>query len=228
MEILNFMVFHTEANMDKQSAITKELLIYGSLGMLASFCFVLIAAGILFRNEVFHTIPPTTVPAPSSTPLPTETPSPTSTSTPPPVGPTLDARNTIDQAYKMLENSDVQGAIDLLEANLAEITEKTQRVLAVQTLGDLYAYQGSYQIAAAYYEQLYELEPIAHGLFLIASAYDAGGNLTKAQEYYLKCLDMYDPNLPEEERQAVQTRSDQLTVILTGTTLTPAPTATPE
>jgi tetratricopeptide (TPR) repeat protein len=222
------MVFHTEANMDKQPAATKEWLIYGSMGMLISLCFVLIAAGILFRNEVVHTVLPTATPASSSTPLPTETPSPTSTSTPPPVGPTLDAREIIGQAYKMLENNDIQGAIDLLEANLAEITENTQKVLAVQTLGDLYAYQGSYQIAAAYYEQLYELEPNAFGLFLIATAYDAGGNLNKAQEYYLRCLNLHDPDFPEEQYQVAVERSDQLTVILTGSTLTPIPTGTPE
>ena len=116
----------------------------------------------------------------------------------------------------------------MLKEHLDEISEVPQKVLAVQTLGDLYSMQGNYQIAVVYYQQLYDLEPNAYGLYLIATTYDAAGNLYKAQEYYLRCLEMYDPNFPEDKRQEVKARSDELKAILTKATLTPIPTATPE
>lgn len=217
-----------ETVMKTDSNNRKEWLIYGSLGLLVSLCAILVMSAGLFYNEVYYTVLPTGTTIPSNTPNPTETSTPTLTSTPPPAGPTLDAPLIIGQAYDLMLNNDIQGAIDLLEGNLAGINEHTQKTLATQTLGDLYSMKGDFQFAAVYYEQLYELEPNAFGLMLIAHAYDAGGNLEKAQEYYLKCLETYDPFFTEEDRAAVQARSDELTLLLTHATLTPVPTATPE
>jgi hypothetical protein len=208
--------------------ILKVWLIYGSVGLIISFCIILMIGAGLFYNEVYYTTLPTGTTAPSNTPIPTETATPTLTSTPPPAGPTLDASPIFEQAYDMMMNNDIQGAIDLLEENLDGITEHTQKTLATQTLGDLYSMKGDFQFAAVYYEQLYELEPNAFGLMLIANAYDAGGNLERAQEYYLKCLETYDPFFTDEDRAAVQARSDELTLLLTHATLTPVPTPTPE
>jgi hypothetical protein len=65
-------------------------------------------------------------------------------------------------------------------------------------------------------------------LLQIAYNYDAAGNLFKAQEYYLKCLELYDPGFTDSDRESVKARSEELKVILTRATLTPVPTATPE
>ena len=178
----------------------KEWLIYGSLGLLVSLCAILVMRrrsvlqrGLLhrsaYRNDQSLAIHPIPLKHPHQ-PLPP---------TPPPAGPTLDAPLIIGQAYDLMLNNDIQGAIDLLEGNLAGINEHTQKTLATQTLGDLYSMKGDFQFAAVYYEQLYELEPNAFGLMLIAHAYDAGGNLEKAQEYYLKCLETYDPFFTEDD-----------------------------
>ena len=214
--------------MKNESNSLKIWLFYGLLGFIVSFCLILIISAGLFYNEIYYTVLPTGTTAPTNTLPPTETYTPTPTFTPLPAEPTLDATLIIGQAYDMMSNYDYQGAIDLLEENLDRITEHTQRTLAIQTLGDLYSMQGNFQFAAVYYEQLYELEPNAFGLMLIAQAYDAGGNLEKAQEYYLKCLEMYDPYFSESDREVVQSRSDELKIILTHATLTPIPTPTPE
>lgn len=128
----------------------------------------------------------------------------------------------------MMANDDFQGAIDLLETNLDGITDEIQRALAIQTIADLYSSQGDFQFAVVYYEQLYELQPIAYVLMQIAVNYDMAGNLLKAQEYYLKCLELYDPGFPDSDRERVKNRSDELKAVLTRATLTPVPTATPE
>jgi hypothetical protein len=214
--------------MEKQSNTSRDWLIFGSLGVIISLCIVSIVGGGLFYNEVYYTILPTGTTVPSNTPIPTETATPTLTSTPPPAGPTLDASLIIGQAYDKLANNDIQGAIDILEENLAGITEDTQRALAIQTIADLYSTQGNYQFAVVYYEKLYELQPIAYVLMQIAVNYDAAGNLAKAQEYYLRCLELYDPNFSEADREVVKKRSEELKIILTHATLTPVPTATPE
>lgn len=128
----------------------------------------------------------------------------------------------------MISTSDYQGAIDLLEENLDGITDEFQRALAIQTIADLYSTLGNYQFAVVYYEKLYELQPIAFVLLQIAVNYDAAGNLVKAQEYYLRCLELYDPSFLESDREIARTRSEELKVVLTRATLTPVPTATPE
>jgi hypothetical protein len=214
--------------MGKQSSSLKNWLVYGSLGVIISLCIVAIFGGGLFYNEVYYTVLPTGSPVPSNTPIPTETATPTLTSTPPPAGPTLDASLIIGQAYDMMAKNDFQGAIDLLEVNLDGITEDNQKALAIQTIADLYSTLGNFQFAVVYYEKLYELQPIAYVLMQIAVNYDAAGNLLKAQEYYLKCLELYDPGFPDSDRELVKNRSDELKAILTRATLTPVPTATPE
>ncbi len=214
--------------MDNKSSTLRDWLIFGSLGVMVSLCIVAIVGGGLFYNEVYYTVLPTGTTVPSNTPIPTETATPTLTSTPPPAGPTLDANLIIGQAYEMMEAGDFQGAIDLLEENLDGITDEFQRALAIQTIADLYSTLGNYQFAVVYYEKLYELQPIAYVLYLIASNYDAAGNLVKAQEYYLKCLELYDPGFSESDREIVKQRSEELKTVLTGATLTPTPTATPE
>jgi hypothetical protein len=214
--------------MDIKSSTLKDWLFFGSLGVMVSLCIVAIVGGGLFYNEVYYTVLPTGTTVPSNTPIPTETATPTLTSTPPPAGPTLDASLIIGQAYEMMEAGDIQGAIDLLEENLDGITDEFQRALAIQTIADLYSTLGNYQFAVVYYEKLYELQPIAYVLYLIASNYDAAGNLVKAQEYYLKCLELYDPGFSESDREIVKQRSEELKNVLTGATLTPVPTATPE
>jgi len=214
--------------MEKHTGKLKEWLTYGSVGALISICLVGLAGGGLFYNEVYFTDLPAGTPVPSNTPIPTETATPTLTSTPPPAGPTLDASLIIGQAYDMMANDDFQGAIDLLETNLDGITDEIQRALAIQTIADLYSSQGDFQFAVVYYEQLYELQPIAYVLMQIAVNYDMAGNLLKAQEYYLKCLELYDPGFPDSDRERVKNRSDELKAVLTRATLTPVPTATPE
>ena len=214
--------------MDKKLSTQRDWLIFGSLGVMVSLCIVAIVGGGLFYNEVYYTVLPTGTPVPSNTPIPTETATPTLTSTPPPAGPTLDANLIIGQAYDMISTSDYQGAIDLLEENLDGITDEFQRALAIQTIADLYSTLGNYQFAVVYYEKLYELQPIAFVLLQIAVNYDAAGNLVKAQEYYLRCLELYDPSFLESDREIARTRSEELKVVLTRATLTPVPTATPE
>ena len=214
--------------MDKESSTQKDWLIFGSLGVMVSLCIVAIVGGGLFYNEVYYTVLPTGTTVPSNTPIPTETATPTLTSTPPPAGPTLDANLIIGQAYDMISINDYQGAIDLLEENLDGITDEIQRALAIQTIADLYSTLGNYQFAVVYYEKLYELQPIAYVLLQIATNYDMAGNLFKAQEYYLKCLELYDPGFSDSDREFVKTRSEELKVVLTRATLTPVPTATPE
>lgn len=214
--------------MNKTSNVLRDWLVYGVVGALISLCLIMLTAGGFFYDEVYYTTLPTSTPVPSNTLFPTETATPTLTSTPPPAGPTLDASLIIGQAYDMMANDDFQGAIDLLEANLNGITEETQKILAVQTLAELYFSQNNFQFAVVYFEQLYELQPIAYVLFRIAQSYDAAGNLAKAQEYYLKCLELYDPGFSDSDREIVKQRSNELTAILTHATLTPVPTPTPE
>jgi len=214
--------------MDKKLSTQRDWLIFGSLGVMVSLCIVAIVGGGLFYNEIYYTVLPTGTPVPSNTPIPTETATPTLTSTPPPAGPTLDANLIIGQAYDMISTSDYQGAIDLLEENLDGITDEFQRALAIQTIADLYSTLGNYQFAVVYYEKLYELQPIAFVLLQIAVNYDAAGNLVKAQEYYLRCLELYDPSFLESDREIARKRLEELKVVLTRATLTPVPTATPE
>ena len=214
--------------MVKNSGTLKDWMIFGSLGVMVSLCIVAIVGGGLFYNEVYYTVLPTGTTVPSYTPIPTETAAPTLTSTPPPAGPTLDANLIIGQAYEMIEADDYQGAIDLLEENLDGITDEFQRALAIQTIAYLYSTLGNFQFAVVYYDKLYELQPIAFVLLQIAVNYDAAGNLVKAQEYYLRCLELYDPSFLESDREIARTRSEELKVVLTRATLTPVPTATPE
>jgi tetratricopeptide (TPR) repeat protein len=120
---------------------------------------------------------------------------------------------------------------DLLLPHLKNLHTLSDLARAYRLLGDAEWMIGHYQLAAAYYEKLFAIEPTFDNLLMLAYAYDAGGNLELAyQKYYLLA------NMEGEEvdgsRADIEMRLEYLEEVLTyrykGTHPAPPPTFTPQ
>ncbi len=106
------------------------------------------------------------------------------------------------------------GAVkDILLAGLSSLQTPSDLAHAYQLLGDAEVEQGHYQLAAGYYEGLYQNAPEVENLYLLARTYDMGGALEAAYQKYRLLSEQYAA-LPEAERQTIDGRLEHLRYIL--------------
>jgi len=126
-----------------------------------------------------------------------------------------------ERAYLENRFADVK---DTLLPGLGSLQTPEDRAHAYQLLGDAEVQQGHYQLAAGYYEGLYQNAPDVEALYLLARTYDLGGDLEAAYQKYRLLSEQYAA-LPEADRQAIDGRLEHLRAILA--TRGKAPTFTP-
>ena len=105
-----------------------------------------------------------------------------------------DPQTWLDQAKRDLDNQQPQKVLDELKPKLNQFSKIDERAEAYNYLGQAETQLGRFQFAAMYFENMYALEPTAEHLYMLATAYDAGGNLRHALQNYktLAALDTPD------------------------------------
>ncbi len=175
------------------------VLLWACGGVAAGAGLVLVVAMGLFANRLFNPLPPT--PAPVVLPSSTAVLFPTAWSTPtPPPPPTLTPRPRpsptaiglvfLDSAEDELSGGDPQRAIDLVKPELRNLTRPDDLARAYACLGQAEMQLYHFQFAAAYYSQLYDLQPTAEHLAWLAASYDLGGDLDRALAKYQELVAM--------------------------------------
>ena len=189
-------------------------------GFAAGVCIVLTAAGLHTVQRGRHmaatlaapsTATPTVrPPAPTRTRAPTQTPIPTALA------------SLLQRAEKYLDVGEPQGAIDLLSPLVDQSGDPEDLAHANELLAQAETMFGRYQRAAAYFQAAFDLAPTVTRLFLLATSYDAGGDLERALAAYLRVLNWSD-GTADEYRSYSEQRVEALIDVLG----TPTPSATP-
>ena len=107
-----------------------------------------------------------------------------------------DTQTLLKQAKRDLDSAQPQKVLDALKPNLNQFSKVDEKALAYEYLGQAENQLGHFQFAAMYFENLYALQPTAEHLYMLATAYDAGGDLRHALKNYqtlagLSTLDSY-------------------------------------
>jgi tetratricopeptide (TPR) repeat protein len=206
-----------------------EWFLYGVAGfMFGGGVISLLALNFIAPQILAGPVPTTLTPASSFQQLPPAGSAPPSapliaTQQLPVLLPTPTSNPLFVQAELASEKNDFQKVIDLLEPKLSSLTRLEEQKEALHLLGDAEYQLGHYQLAAGYFEKLYQISPTTLDLLYLATAYDDGGNQKKALEMYLQILAANDPNIPPDLMKVVQYRVNILQSLLTGATLTPLP-----
>jgi hypothetical protein len=196
-------------------------------GLILGLVLALIAivAWFVIRYPALKPTPPPTLTftpiPPTGTITPTRVP-PTITPTPgaPTATPTTLAEGQVVQARQLIEGGEadkVEGMLLPLLDNL-EVPAELPRVY--ETLAQAESAMGHYLLAAAYYEKLYFYEPTAWHVYLLASAYDAGGQFELALEKYQVLVNWQGPEADDYRIFAGQ-RAAWLSELIKKTTSTP-------
>ena len=196
------MALPPEAEMeDMKRSSTKIWITYGLAGFLLGVCLVSLSAFGLVAYE-------------SANPPPTPTPMPTAT---------VAATALLDQAYQALySDGNPQLVLDILEPQLEEFTNTEELSKALEYLGMAEVGLGHYQLATVYLERLCQVSPTPQNYMMLGRVYDSGGDLEHALANYIIYLESDDPSLTADVREIVQDRINQIQVILTSFTPTPA------
>jgi tetratricopeptide (TPR) repeat protein len=125
-----------------------------------------------------------------------------------------ETQTLLNQAKRDLEDQQSQKVLDALKPKLDQFPNVDEKSLAYEYLGQAEIQSGHFQFAALYFENMYALQPTAKHLYMLATAYDAGGDLRHALKNYqmlagLSSLDAYT------YRSVAEGRIKQLLEILT-------------
>ena len=196
------MALPPEAEMeDSKRSITKNWITYGLTGFLLGVCLISLSAFGLVAYE-------------SANPPPTPTLLPTAT---------VAATALLDQAYQALySDGNPQLVLDILEPHLEEFINPDELSKALEYLGMAEVGLGHYQLATVYLEKLCQISPTPQNYMMLGRVYDSGGDLEHALANYIIYLESDDPSLTADVREIVQDRINQIQLILTSFTPTPA------
>lgn len=132
---------------------------FGLAGLLLGICLALLGGGLFIGTRLI---------APVASPSPT---------------PDFQALWAEAEADLNVKN-EPQKVLDLLLPQLDQPTDASDLARAYTLVGKAEFQLGRFQLAAVYFEKLYRLQPTAENLFLLATAYDLGGDLRHALEKY--------------------------------------------
>jgi tetratricopeptide (TPR) repeat protein len=127
----------------------------------------------------------------------------------------------LEEAEEALNSGQPEKVRDLLYPVIETWTSNDDRVRGYELLGEAELVQGHAQLATPHFEKLYFYAPTAENLFILASVYDAGGDICHALEKYQE-LAKWNPLPPEVDIELVNLRIEQISCALG----TPAPTKT--
>lgn len=192
-------------------------LVYGLGGLSGGACLALcVTIGLLAQRATYLASAPAqaTTPHPAITPtaLPTTNP-PAPFVTPVPSVETDPVQADLALAERYLAESQPEKVIDLLLARLDQITDSSDLARAYDYLGQAEMQLGHFQLAAGYFEKLYAEQPTAEHLFVLARAYDLGGDLERALEKYLALMELGD-TVPPDMRATAEQRIQDLRDVL--------------
>ncbi len=163
----------------------RALLMLGCLGFGIGTCIVLLAVGVLLSNRV-NRLPMPVAQQGIATRIPAVVISTRSTNTVVPDTRATRATNALfDQAEKYLLERKPQQVLDWILPQMDQFKNKDDLAEAYYYLGQAEALLGHYQLAAGYFERLYEQRSTVENLMMLAEAYDLGGNLDRALAKYI-------------------------------------------
>lgn len=152
---------------------------------------------------------PTLTAAPIGTP--TDIPAPTAEATASPVS-DLEARFA-EAEEALYVKGDADSALELLVPLSKDAQEVEDLARVYEDLGNAEVMKGQFQRAAAYYEAMLDYRPGPDSLFLVAEAYDMGGDLDHALEVYLRLIAWPD-DLADPYRDQAQWRANDIMQII--------------
>ena len=130
-----------------------------------------------------------------------------------PQGHNRDTQTLLNQARRDLDNKQPQKVLDALKPKLNQFPKVDEKALAYEYLGQAEIQLGRFQFAAMYFENMYALQPTAEHLYMLATAYDAGGDLRHALKNYQTLAGLSTPDASTYHSLAEQ-RIKQLLEIL--------------
>jgi tetratricopeptide (TPR) repeat protein len=178
-----------------------------SLGVASAF----LAHRIINRPVALAATQPATVELEGMV-LATRTPMPAQDANPQAVPPSV-ADAWFAQADQMLAAGEPQQVLDLLRPKLDFMKDKQDRADAYYYMGQAEFQLGHYQLAAAQFAKLQEIEPSAEHLLMVATAYDTGGDLDHALASY-EALLRWQGYVSPDHYNAASTRAQELRRII--------------
>ena len=130
--------------------------------------------------------------------------------------------NRLDEAESALNSGQPEKVRDLLFPTIGNWISNDDRIRGYRLLGEAELAQGHPQLAAPYFEKLYFYQPTPENLLLLATIYDAGGDIRKALIKYQE-LARWENLPPEIDSEFIHARVQHISLALG----TPAPTQTP-
>ena len=100
--------------------------------------------------------------------------------------------------------------ISILLPNMTKFTDRMEASHAYSLLGTAEFQLGHPQLAAGYFELMYANNPTSHNLYVLATAYDQGGNLNKALEKYALVVSYQDSTTQPAEVLYAQQRIQEI------------------
>jgi tetratricopeptide (TPR) repeat protein len=128
------------------------------------------------------------------------------------------------QAESYLEQGRPEMVHDLLWPSMEQWTSDEDKARGYFLLGMAEMDMGHPQLAAPYFERLFQYDPSPENLLYLAVAYDAGGNIGQALDTY-KRLAAWDPSGEEIDIELVNQRIQDISLALG--TPAPLPASTP-
>lgn len=110
--------------------------------------------------------------------------------------PVSEQSRLLDEAELALNSGDPKRVRALLYPAIERWTSTDEIVRGYRLLGEAELMQGHAQLSVSYFDKLYVYEPSAENLFLLATAYDMGGDNKNALEKYQELANWED--LPDE------------------------------
>ena len=95
-----------------------------------------------------------------------------------------ETQTLLNKAKRDLKDQQPQKVLDALKPKLNQFSKVDERALAYEYLGQAEIQSGHFQFAAMYFENMYALQPTAEHLYMLATAYDAGGDFRHALKNY--------------------------------------------
>jgi len=128
----------------------------------------------------------------------------------------------LDAAESALNLGQPEKVRELLYPTIEGWTSNDDKIRGYRLLGEAELAQGHAQLAGPYFERLCFYGPTAENLFLLATAYDAGGNIKNALAKYQE-LSKWENPPPELDIEFINMRIYDISRALG----TPVPTFTP-
>jgi hypothetical protein len=195
-----------------QKRYSKSLLFFLG-GISAGVCLSMIAGVVMLAARV------KTAPLPTQTAIPTATiiiPTPTLVVTPSPTFTPVPPPSPLEEAEEALDSGNPEKVRGYLYPMIESWSSNDDRVRGYELLGQAELMQGHTQL-----EKLYFYEPTAENLFILATVYDASGDICRALEKYQE-LAKWNPPPPGVDIELVHLRIEQISCALG----TPVPTRT--